>query len=108
MQNAIAANARSEPEFAALIEALCADPARRDQLSELLRESHPVYDGRGTAAIVRMRGWVLLALARGEVPDAALIFVLGSSTPGSMPILLPQPLERCGLTRARPRLSLRS
>jgi len=76
MQNAIAANARSEPEFAALVEALSADPARRDQLSELLRESHPVYDGRGTASIVRMRGWVLLALARGEVPDAALIFVL--------------------------------
>jgi hypothetical protein len=41
-----------------------------------LREDHPFYDERGAAAIVRMRGWVLLALARASVSDAALIFVL--------------------------------
>jgi protein SCO1/2 len=70
------ASAQSEPEFAARVEALCADPALRDQLPDLLRESHPAYGGRGAAAIVRMRGWVLLALARGEVSDAALIFLL--------------------------------
>ena len=41
-----------------------------------MREDHPFYDERGAAAIVRMRGWVLLALARASVSDAALIFVL--------------------------------
>ena len=70
------ASAQSEPQFAALVDALAADPARREQLTDLLREDHPLYDQRGTATIVRMRGWVLLALARAGVSDAALIFVL--------------------------------
>lgn len=73
-----AANAvdRSEPEVAALVDALAADPARREQLVDLLREDHSVYDQRGTAAAVRMRGWMLLALARAGVSDAELLFVL--------------------------------
>ena len=46
------------------------------QLVDLLREDHPVYDQRGTATIARMRGWVVLALARIGLPEAALPFVL--------------------------------
>jgi cytochrome oxidase Cu insertion factor (SCO1/SenC/PrrC family) len=65
-----------ESEFAVLVDALAADPQRRPQLISLLREDHPLYDQRGAAAIVRMRGWVLLAMARAGVDDAALIFVL--------------------------------
>src|SRR6266403_2664102 len=76
MQGATTASTISEPEFAALVDALSADPDRREQLTELLREGHPFYDERGAATIVRMRGWVLLALARADVPDAALIFIL--------------------------------
>ena len=40
------------------------------QLAGLLRENHPIYDGRGTATVVRMRGWILLALARAGLSDA--------------------------------------
>src|SRR5258708_13567606 len=70
------ASAPWEPQFAALVDALTADPSRCGQLIDLLRENHPIYDQRGAATIVRMRGWVLLALARAGVSDAALIFVL--------------------------------
>ncbi|MDT4953640.1 MAG: hypothetical protein QOJ02_1778 [Acidobacteriota bacterium] len=76
MQNVATASAQSEPQFAALVDALAADPKRREQLTELLREDHPLYDQRGTATTVRMRGWVLLALARTGMSDAALLFVL--------------------------------
>jgi len=64
MQNVATTSVQSEPQFAALVDALAADPNRREQLTELLREDHPLYDQRGTAATVRMRGWILLALAR--------------------------------------------
>ena len=47
-----------------------------DSSLDLLREDHPLYDQRGAATIVRMRGWVLLAMARAGLSDAALIFVL--------------------------------
>jgi protein SCO1/2 len=70
------ASAQSEPQFAALVDAIAADPDRREQLTDLLREDHPLYDQRGAATVVRMRGWVLLAMARGGLSDAALIFVL--------------------------------
>ncbi|HKI00765.1 MAG TPA: SCO family protein [Thermoanaerobaculia bacterium] len=85
---ATAGTALSEPEFAELIDALAADPHRRGQLTELLREDHPLYDQRGTAATVRMRGWILLALARAEVPDAALLFVLEEFDTGTDAYLL--------------------
>jgi protein SCO1/2 len=75
-RGAAAASAQSEPQFAAWVDALAADPDRCGQLAELLRENHPLYDQRGTATTVRMRGWVLLALARAGLPDAALLFVL--------------------------------
>jgi protein SCO1/2 len=65
----------AEDQFAALVDALAANQ-RGDALTALLAEDHAVYDQRGTAAIVRMRGWVLLALGRGALPPGALIFVL--------------------------------
>jgi protein SCO1/2 len=76
MQSVATLSVQSESQFAALVDALAADPNRCEQLTELLREDHPLYDGRGTAATVRMRGWILLALSRIEVSDAALLFVL--------------------------------
>jgi protein SCO1/2 len=88
MRSATAASAQSEPQFAALVDALAADPDRRGQLTELLRESHPLYDQRGAATIVRMRGWVLIAIARAGVSDAALIFLLEELDTGIDPYLV--------------------
>jgi protein SCO1/2 len=76
MQNVATTDVLTEPQFAALVDALAADPERRDGLTDLLREDHPLYEGRGTTTIARMRGWILLALAQAELPDAALLFVL--------------------------------
>ena len=80
MQEVATAGAQSEEQFAARVDALASDPARCGELADLLREDHPLYDQRGTAATVRMRGWVLLALARAGartgLTDTALLFVL--------------------------------
>src|SRR3979490_1725015 len=59
-----------------MVAALTADPDRRDRLMDLLREDHPVYDQRGAAGIVRIRGWLLVALARAGGADGPAIFVL--------------------------------
>ena len=69
-------SALSERQFEALVEALSSDPTRRAELTDLLREDHPVYDQRSAAAIVRMRGWILIALSHVGLTDAALLFVL--------------------------------
>ena len=76
MRTSTRARAQSEPEFAALVDTLAGDAGSHAQLTDLLREDNPLYDGRGTATIVRMRGWVLLALSRTVVSDDALVFVL--------------------------------
>jgi cytochrome oxidase Cu insertion factor (SCO1/SenC/PrrC family) len=76
MQDVTPRDVSPEPQFVALVNALAADPDRQSQLPDLLREDHPLYDQRGAAATVRMRGWVLLALARTGVSAAALPFVL--------------------------------
>jgi protein SCO1/2 len=65
-----------EDEFAARVDELAADPRCSGELLAMLREDDAVYDQRGTAATVRMRGWVLLALARHGLPEPGLIFVL--------------------------------
>jgi protein SCO1/2 len=66
----------SEFQFSILVDELKSDPARSDLLIDLLREDHPIYDQRGTAATIRMRGWVLLAFEHLGLPQAALLFVL--------------------------------
>jgi protein SCO1 len=65
----------AEADFAALVERLAAGQDR-GPLLELLREDHPVYAERGASAVVRMRGWALLAAARGGLPEPALVYVL--------------------------------
>lgn len=66
----------SERQFGALVEVLSSDTTRRAELTDLLREDHPVYDQRSAAAVVRMRGWILIALAHAGLTDDALLFVL--------------------------------
>ncbi|HEY0170816.1 MAG TPA: SCO family protein [Pyrinomonadaceae bacterium] len=83
MRELATTGALPEPQFAALVDALAADPDGRGRLTELLREDHPLYDQRGAAATVRMRGWVLHALARAGVSDGSLIYVLEELDSGS-------------------------
>lgn len=51
---------------------------RRDTtaLLDLLREQHRIYEEQRSQTIVRMRGWILILLSRGELPAAALPIVL--------------------------------
>ncbi len=65
-----------EEEFASLVDALASEVDGRERLTALLHEDHPVYDQRGTSAVVRMRGWILVAHARAGVTDDVLPFVL--------------------------------
>ena len=76
MPHVTATAALSEQQFGALVEALSSDPTRRAELTDLLREDHPVYDQRSAASIVRMRGWILIALSHVGLTDTALLFVL--------------------------------
>ena len=76
MPHVTARAALSEQQFGALVEALISDPTRRAELTDLLREDHPVYDQRSATAIVRMRGWILIALSHLGLTDTALLFVL--------------------------------
>ena len=66
----------TEEELASLIETISADSARHHELTELLHEDHPLYDQRGAATAVRMRGWILFTLSKVGVSDEALKFVL--------------------------------
>src|SRR5262245_27689691 len=74
----------SESEFASLVDTL----ADTQKLTDLLREDHPVYDQRGAAKVVLMRGWVLLALARIGVTDSTLVYVLEELDTGVDPYLV--------------------
>jgi protein SCO1/2 len=67
------AQTMSENDFAVLVARLSDDVG---SLCRLLEETHPIYNERGTAATVRMRGWVLIALARLGLPEQGLPFVL--------------------------------
>lgn len=67
---------QTEQQFASLVDELAYDSSRREELIALLREGHPLYDGRGASTIVRMRGWALLSLARAGLTDDSLIYLL--------------------------------
>jgi len=67
---------QSEHDFARTVDVLGSDPARRAELTEYLDERHPVYRGRGAAAVARMRGWTLLTLARRPLQSDEVVFVL--------------------------------
>jgi protein SCO1 len=88
MPPAIANAVWTEDEFAAQIDALAGDQNGSGRLAALLREDHPVYEQRSAAAIVRMRVWVLLALARIGVQDDTLLFVLEELENGLDPYLV--------------------
>lgn len=66
----------SEDDFAALVNSIVAAGNRQDELVALLSEDHPIYRQRGAPTVVRMRGWAMLALSRGPVPDSGLAYLL--------------------------------
>jgi protein SCO1 len=66
----------TEKQFTALVYSIVLDTARQDELTVLLQEEHPLYSQHGAAAVVRMRGWILLALARVGISDDALVYIL--------------------------------
>lgn len=76
----------TEVQFAESIET-CAEHELLELL-ELLVEEHPLYAERGTAEISRMRGWILLALARGSLSDRAIAFVIEELETGIDPYLI--------------------
>ena len=78
----------SDVAFAARVDALAVDPHGSATLLELLREDHSIYDQRGAATVVLMRGWVLLAIARRELTDEALRYVLEELDTGIDPYLV--------------------
>ena len=78
----------TELQFAALVEAIANDAERHDELLDLLREEQALYRDRSATTIARMRGWVLLALERAGVSDAALAFVLEELDVGTDPYLV--------------------
>lgn len=77
-----------ESGFAQWVDTLAADAGRGGELTDLLREDHPCYDQRGGTAVVRMRGWVLLALARRGPTDGALVYIVEELDTGNDPYLI--------------------
>lgn len=72
----VSPDVRCEADLRRLVEAGRGDSAYTQAFLDLLDERHPVYSGVGTAAVVRMRGALLLALGHHALPTAALPFVL--------------------------------
>jgi protein SCO1 len=77
----------SEARFAEIVDDLAGS---RDTggLLDLLREANPCYSQRGSAAIVRMRGWVLLAFCKTGLPEDGLPFLLEELDAGMDPYLV--------------------
>lgn len=53
-----------------------ADPSLRPLLLPLLFEENEIFRGKGTRAIVRMRGWILATYEHVGLPQDALAFVI--------------------------------
>jgi protein SCO1/2 len=63
-------------EIAATIDALRRAPGGGDELAAMLPEHLPLYEGRSSAEVTRLRGYVLAAFADTGLPDAALPYAL--------------------------------
>lgn len=66
----------SEAEFRAHLERLAGRSDREPRLLELLEESAPVYRGRGSSSVIRMRAHLFATLERDGMPHSTLPFVL--------------------------------
>jgi len=59
-----------------------------DSLIALMAERNPVYQGRGAATVIRMRGYAMAAFERIGLPDRAFVFVLEELESGRSPYLI--------------------
>lgn len=74
-----------EADVAAAIDEVRRTAERRDELVALLAERAPLYDGRTSAEVTRLRGWLLAAFADTGLPAAALPYALEALESGHMP-----------------------
>lgn len=66
----------SESEVAALVDYVKRHPQHRGRLVELLPERHPLYRGRSSNAVVRLRGYVMAAFEQVGLPATVRRYVL--------------------------------
>jgi protein SCO1 len=78
----------AEDQVAAYIDQVRADSSRTGELVPLLHQSHPVYDGRGANAVVRVRGYLLASFEEAGLPDGALPHVLEALENSQQPYLV--------------------
>lgn len=78
----------TEAEFQSHIEDLNRSVQRVRELVALLDECHSLYCSKGSAAVTRMRGWVIAKLSEPQLPPEALPFVLEELETGRSPYLL--------------------
>jgi len=78
----------SEEEFAARVDEWSASADRHAALRDLLREEDAAYLQRSGAAVIRMRGWVLVGLTRLGLDEADLPFVIEELESGNDPYLV--------------------
>jgi protein SCO1 len=74
-----------EEDIAATIDAVRRAPERREELIALLPENGPLYAGRTSAEVTRLRGYLLAAFADTGLPTAALPYVLEALESGHAP-----------------------
>ncbi|MEM7586237.1 MAG: SCO family protein [Acidobacteriota bacterium] len=65
-----------EERIAGFVDQVRAAPEQKQVLVALLREAHPLYQGRGTQECIRLRGYILAAFESTGLPPSALIFAL--------------------------------
>lgn len=78
MTEANSTSAPTEHDVEAIVAEIRLDPARRNELVDLLREDSTIYAGRGGAAATRIRGWIMATFEDVGMPSAALPYVLES------------------------------
>jgi len=66
----------SENDVAAYIDWIRQHPELRGKLVELLPQGHPLYEGRGTNQVVRIRGYLLASFEIVGLPPSAIVYVL--------------------------------
>lgn len=75
----------SKDQIVAHVDAVRRMPEKRDDLVALLDEASPIYAGRGTNEVERLRGYLLASFASTGLPDAAVPYVLEELESGLNP-----------------------
>jgi len=68
-------NITDEEELASFVDDIKKSSGTGYKLLPLLKEQHPMYDGKSANAVTRMRGYIMQAFWLTGLPDEALIYV---------------------------------